>query len=163
MEFCHIVWTMTHGEKVAEGACHLIHQHCPNGTSIPHRLLHPPIQSLTSMPTTNTSCQQGLLVWRYLQLRQLTMTNMSGHQNKVSVPQVVERQCQTMGIALLKEQSGCAIQHMDICMRGLDKVKVCPSTNDEMTYLVLVLVENQRRRLPVELNGTSSSIDALMR
>ena len=43
------------------------------------------------------------------------------------------------------------------------RLKSCPSANDEMTYLVLVLVEDQGRCLPVELDGTSSSIDALMR
>ena len=41
--------------------------------------------------------------------------------------------------------------------------KSSPLANDETTYLVLVLVENQGRRLPVELNGTSSSIDTLAR
>ena len=32
-----------------------------------------------------------------------------------------------------------------------------------MTYLVLVLVEDKRRGLPVELDGTSSSVDPLAR
>ena len=32
-----------------------------------------------------------------------------------------------------------------------------------MTYLVMVLVEDERRGLPVELDGTSSSVDALAR
>ena len=43
------------------------------------------------------------------------------------------------------------------------RLKLNPSTNDETTYLVLVLVEDQRRRLPVELDGTLSSIDMLAR
>ena len=43
------------------------------------------------------------------------------------------------------------------------RLKSSPSTNNEMTYLILVLVEDQRRGLPVELNGTSSSVDALAR
>ena len=83
--------------------CHLVHQHHPNGTGIPHRLLHPPIRSLTLMLMMNASCRQGFLVWRYLQPRQLTTTNTSGRQNKICIPQVIERQCWTMGIALLKE------------------------------------------------------------
>ena len=32
-----------------------------------------------------------------------------------------------------------------------------------MTYLILVLVEDERRGLPVELDGTSSSVDPLTR
>ena len=43
------------------------------------------------------------------------------------------------------------------------RLKSSPSANDETTYLVLVLVEDQGRRLPVELDGTSSSVDALAR
>ena len=43
------------------------------------------------------------------------------------------------------------------------RLKSSPSTNDETTYLVLVLVEDQRRHLPVELDGTLSSVDALVR
>ena len=43
------------------------------------------------------------------------------------------------------------------------RLKSSPSTNDETTYLVLVLVEDQRRCLPVELDGTSSSVDPLAR
>ena len=43
------------------------------------------------------------------------------------------------------------------------RLKSCPSANDETTYLVLVLVEDQRRSLPVELDGTSSNIDPLAR
>ena len=43
------------------------------------------------------------------------------------------------------------------------RLKSIPSANDETTYLVLVLVEDERRGLPVELDGTSSSIDTLMR
>ena len=76
------------------------------------------------MPTTNTSCQQGLLVWRYLQLRELTMTDTSGRQNKVGVPQVVKRRRRTMGIASFKEGSGRAVRRVDICAGRLDKVKV---------------------------------------
>ena len=43
------------------------------------------------------------------------------------------------------------------------RLKSSPSTNDETTYLVLVLVEDKRRGLPVELNGMSSSADPLAR
>ena len=43
------------------------------------------------------------------------------------------------------------------------RLKSIPSTNDETTYLVLVLVEDKRRGLSVELDGTSSSIDTLAR
>ena len=43
------------------------------------------------------------------------------------------------------------------------RLKSSPSTNDEMTYLVLVLVEDKGRRLPVELDGTLSSVNALTR
>ena len=43
------------------------------------------------------------------------------------------------------------------------RLKSNPSANDEMTYLVLVLVEDKRRGLPVELDGTSSSVDPLAR
>ena len=68
-----------------------------------------------------------------------------------------------MGIASLKEGSGRAVQRVDICARGLDKVKASPSTNDETTYLVMVLVEDERRGLPVELDGAADSIDSLAR
>ena len=43
------------------------------------------------------------------------------------------------------------------------RLKSIPSTNDETTYLVLVFVEDERRGLPVELDGTSSSVDTLTR
>ena len=43
------------------------------------------------------------------------------------------------------------------------RLKSSPSTNDETTYLVLVLVEDERRGLPVELDGMSSSVDPLAR
>ena len=43
------------------------------------------------------------------------------------------------------------------------RLKSSPSTNDEITYLILVLVEDERGGLPVELDGTSSSIDTLVR
>ena len=43
------------------------------------------------------------------------------------------------------------------------RLKSSPSTNDETTYLVLVLVEDKRRGLSVELNGTSSGVDMLAR
>ena len=76
------------------------------------------------MPTTNTSHQQSLLVWRYLQPRQLTTTDTSGRQNKIGILQVVERRCRTMGIASLKERSGRAVRRVDICTGRLDKVKV---------------------------------------
>ena len=68
-----------------------------------------------------------------------------------------------MGIASLKEGSGRAVRHVDICARRLDKVKSSPSANDETTYLIMVLVEDERQSLPVELNGTSSSVDSLAR
>ena len=68
-----------------------------------------------------------------------------------------------MGITSFKEQSGRAVRRVDICMRRLDKVKSSLSANNETTYLVLVLVEDQGRRLPVKLDGTSSSIDTLAR
>ena len=68
-----------------------------------------------------------------------------------------------MGVTSLKEGSGCAVRRVDICAGRLDKVKSNPSTNDEMTYLVMVLVKDERRGLPVELDGTSSSVDPLAR
>ena len=68
-----------------------------------------------------------------------------------------------MGIALLKKGSGRTVRRVDICAGGLDKVKASPSTNDEMTYLIMVLVEDERRGLPVELDGTTSSVDSLAR
>ena len=43
------------------------------------------------------------------------------------------------------------------------RLKSSPSANDEMTYLVLVLVEDKRQGLPVELDSTLSGIDALAR
>ena len=43
------------------------------------------------------------------------------------------------------------------------RLKSSPSTNDETTYLVMVLVEDERRGLSVELDGTSSSVDPLAR
>ena len=43
------------------------------------------------------------------------------------------------------------------------RLKSNPSANDETTYLVLVLVEDERQSLPVELDGTLSSVDALTR
>ena len=43
------------------------------------------------------------------------------------------------------------------------RLKLIPSTNDETTYLILVLVEDERRCLPIELDGTSSSVDPLAR
>ena len=43
------------------------------------------------------------------------------------------------------------------------RLKSSPSANDETTYLVLVFIEDQGRRLPVELDGTSSSVDPLAR
>ena len=43
------------------------------------------------------------------------------------------------------------------------RLKSIPSANDETTYLVLVLVEDERQSLPVELNGTSSSVNPLAR
>ena len=43
------------------------------------------------------------------------------------------------------------------------RLKSIPSANDETTYLVLVLVEDERRGLPIELDGTSSSVNPLAR
>ena len=43
------------------------------------------------------------------------------------------------------------------------RLKSSPSSNDETTYLVLVLVEDKRRCLSVELDGMSSSINTLAR
>ena len=43
------------------------------------------------------------------------------------------------------------------------RLKSSPSTNDEMTYLILVLVDDHRGCLPVELDGMSSSINPLAR
>ena len=43
------------------------------------------------------------------------------------------------------------------------RLKSSPSANDETTYLVLVLIQDQRRRLPVELDGMLSSVDMLAR
>ena len=41
------------------------------------------------------------------------------------------------------------------------RLKSSPSTNDETTYLVLVLIEDKRWGLPVELDDMTSSIDML--
>ena len=68
-----------------------------------------------------------------------------------------------MGIALFKEGSGRAVRRVDIYTGRLNKVKSGPSANDETTYLVMVLVEDERRSLPVELDGASSSVDSLAR
>ena len=68
-----------------------------------------------------------------------------------------------MGIASLKKGSGRAVWRVDICAGRLDKVKSSPSANDETTYLVMVLVEDERRGLPVELDGMSSSVNPLAR
>ena len=43
------------------------------------------------------------------------------------------------------------------------RLKSSPSANDETTYLILVLVKDERQSLPVELNSTSSGIDTLVR
>ena len=43
------------------------------------------------------------------------------------------------------------------------RLKSSPSTNDETTYLVMVLIEDERRGLPVELDGTTDSVDSLAR
>ena len=43
------------------------------------------------------------------------------------------------------------------------RLKSSPSANDETTYLVMVLVEDERRGLPVELDGTSSGVHPLAR
>ena len=54
---------------------------------------------------------------------------------------------------------GVWISVQEDCIR----LKSCPSANDETTYLILVLVEDERQGLPVELNGTLSSVDPLAR
>ena len=43
------------------------------------------------------------------------------------------------------------------------RLKSSPSANDETTYLIMVLVEDERRGLPVELDGAADSVDALTR
>ena len=43
------------------------------------------------------------------------------------------------------------------------RLKSSPSTNDETTYLVMVLVEDKRRGLPVEFDGAADSINSLAR
>ena len=68
-----------------------------------------------------------------------------------------------MGIASLKEGSSRAVRRVNICAGRLDKVKSSPSANDETTYLIMVLVEDERRSLPVELDGTTSGVDPLAR
>ena len=54
---------------------------------------------------------------------------------------------------------GMLISVQEDCIR----LKSCPSANDETTYLILVLVEDKRQGLPVELDGMTSSIDVLVR
>ena len=54
---------------------------------------------------------------------------------------------------------GVWISVQEDCIR----LKSCPSANDETTYLILVLVEDERRCLSVELDGTTSSVNTLMR
>ena len=68
-----------------------------------------------------------------------------------------------MGIASLKEGSGRAVRRVDICAGRLYKVKASPSANDETTYLIMVLVEDERRGLPVEFNSAADSVDSLAR
>ena len=43
------------------------------------------------------------------------------------------------------------------------RLKSSPSTNDETTYLVMVLVKDERRGLPVEFDGAADSVDSLTR
>ena len=43
------------------------------------------------------------------------------------------------------------------------RLKSSPSANDETTYLVMVLIKDERQGLPVELDGTSSSVNPLAR
>ena len=43
------------------------------------------------------------------------------------------------------------------------RLKSSPSTNDETTYLIVVLVEDERRSLPVEFDGAADSVDSLTR
>ena len=50
---------------------------------------------------------------------------------------------------------------MEICTRRLYLVKILSSDNDEMTYQVLVLIENERRSSPVELDSAADSVNML--
>ena len=68
-----------------------------------------------------------------------------------------------MGIASLKEGSSRAVRRVNICAGRLDKVKSSPSANDETTYLIVVLIEDERRGLPVELDGAADSVNSLAR
>ena len=43
------------------------------------------------------------------------------------------------------------------------RLKSSLSTNDETTYLVMVLIEDERRGLPVELDGAADSVNSLAR
>ena len=43
------------------------------------------------------------------------------------------------------------------------RLKPSPSTNDETTYLIMVSVEDERRGLPVEFDGTADSVNSLAR
>ena len=43
------------------------------------------------------------------------------------------------------------------------RLKSNPSTNDETTYLIVVLIEDERRGLPVELDGAADSVNSLAR
>ena len=43
------------------------------------------------------------------------------------------------------------------------RLKSSPSANDETTYLVMVLIKDERRGLPVELDGAADSVDSLTR
>ena len=54
---------------------------------------------------------------------------------------------------------GVLISAREDCIR----LKSSPSTNDETTYLVMVLIEDERRGLPVEFDGTTDSVDSLAR
>ena len=43
------------------------------------------------------------------------------------------------------------------------RLKSSPSANDETTYLIMVLVEDKRRGLSVELDSSADSVDSLAR
>ena len=43
------------------------------------------------------------------------------------------------------------------------RLKSSPSSNDETTYLVMVLIENKRQGFPVEFDGAADSVNSLAR
>ena len=67
-------------------------------------------------------------------------------------------------VSLCSKKEAAVLYGMLISVReDYIRLKSSPSANDETTYLVMVLVENERRGLPVELDGTSSSVNSLAR